>query len=126
MKLYEQFSTEIKDQIEHGYYQPGQKLPSIRDMSTTRGVSISTVQEAYRLLEDTGMVLSKPKSGYYVQQQQNMDLLPDISRPEQTPVDVAHWDEPRSVFENAKGNGRIELRKQIVRLMQNSGCYPTS
>lgn len=164
MKLYEQFSTEIKVKIEHGYYQPGQKLPSIRDMSTTRRVSISTVQEAYRLLEDTGMVTSRPKSGYYVQQQ-NTNLMPDISRPEQKPVDVAHWNEvltlttteshhgfvafgggapditlktlkplqrihadlsrqqPRSLFENAKGNGLEELREQIVRLMQNSGCY---
>lgn len=93
MKLYEQFSSEIKQQIEHGYYQPGQKLPSMRDMSAMRGVSISTVQEAYRLLEDTGMVISKPKSGYYVQAQRNPDLLPDISRPEQQPVEIVHWDE---------------------------------
>ncbi|MEH6456133.1 MAG: PLP-dependent aminotransferase family protein [Cocleimonas sp.] len=93
MKLYEQFSTELKDSIEHGYYQPGQKLPSMRDMSAIRGVSISTVQEAYRLLEDTGVVISKPKSGYFVQQIQNTDLLPDISRPEQKPVEVVYWDE---------------------------------
>ncbi|MCL4108261.1 UNVERIFIED_CONTAM: hypothetical protein GTU68_065289 [Idotea baltica] len=165
MKLYEQFSTEIKDKIEHGYYQPGQKLPSIRDMSSNRGVSISTVQEAYRLLEDTGAVISKPKSGYFVQQQKHPDLLPDISRPEQKPVEVAYWDEVLSltttesrngfisfggglpditlktlkplqkihsdlakrqglsIFENAKGNGIKALRVQIVRLMQNSGCY---
>lgn len=164
MKLYEQFSAEIKDSIESGYYPPGGKLPSMRDMSAIRGVSISTVQEAYRLLEDIGVVISKPKSGYYVQQLQTINLLPDISRPEQKPVEVVYWDEvlkltttenthnfialgsgspntvlktlkpfhkiyadiarkqPQRMYENSKGKGLKQLREQIVRLMQNSGC----
>ena len=91
MKLYERFSTEIRDKIDHGYYHSGEKLPSIRDMSISRGVSISTVQEAYRLLEDSGVLMSKPKSGYYVQSIPSNDLLPDTSRPEQKPVEVENW-----------------------------------
>jgi len=165
MKLYEQFSSEIQDKIEHGYYHSGEKLPSIRDMSVSRGVSISTVQEAYQLLEDSGILFSKPKSGYYVKHRQKIELLPDTSRPEQKPVAIPNWEkalelttttsshnfmafggggpdlslktlkplqrihaeisrqQPKRIFENAKGNGLVELRKQIVRLMQNSGCH---
>lgn len=165
MKLYEKFSTEIREKIDHGYYHSGEKLPSIRDMSVSRGVSISTVQEAYQLLEDTGVLFSKPKSGYYVQSNPSNDLLPDTSRPEQKPVEIENWEkalelttteshhgfiafggggpditlktlkplqrihaeisrqQPKRIFENAKGKGLKELRVQIARLMQNSGCY---
>ena len=92
-KLYEQLYSDIKDKIVSGFYPNARKLPSIRDMSYQQSVSISTVQEAYRLLEDTGFAKSKPKSGYYVQLPQANIRLPDISQPEQKPVDVGHWEE---------------------------------
>lgn len=97
MKLYEKLYTDIKDKIIAGYYQNNQKLPSIRDMHYQQNVSISTVQEAYRLLEDTGFAISKPKSGYYVQQPKADIQLPDISHPKQQPVDVTHWDDVRAL-----------------------------
>lgn len=107
MKLYEKLYTEIKDKIISGYYQNNQKLPSIRDMHYQQSVSISTVQEAYRLLEDTGFAISKPKSGYYVQQPKADIRLPDISHPIQQPVDVAHWDELRALLSTKNDAGFI-------------------
>lgn len=92
MKLYEQLGQEIATRIDQGYYQTGDKLPSIRAMSEEHGVSISTVQEAYRQLEDSGLVESRPKSGYYVLGKSNMPKLPDISRPLQRPLDVTQWE----------------------------------
>ncbi|MBA1229055.1 PLP-dependent aminotransferase family protein [Pseudomonas viridiflava] len=41
------------------------KLPSLRQLARRLGVSISTVQSAYSLLEKEGRVCSVPKSGYY-------------------------------------------------------------
>ncbi len=93
MKLYEQLSSDLKERIETGYYPSNQKLPSIREMSQQQSVSISTVQEAYRLLEDTGYAICKPKSGYYVQRPITNIVLPDMSHPEQKPVEVGYWDE---------------------------------
>ena len=93
MKLYERLFSTISEQIEKGYFQVNQKLPSIRDMSQQHNVSISTVQEAYRLLEDMGLAIVRPKSGYYVKPVQPHNLLPDISRPNQKPVKVDNWDE---------------------------------
>lgn len=66
MNLYEQLSSSIQVRINEGFYQSGEKLPSIRAMSEDHGVSISTVQEAYRLLEREGWVESRFKSGFYV------------------------------------------------------------
>lgn len=66
MKLYEQLADTLGQRIEQGYFQSGDKLPSIRNLAQEHGVSISTVQEAYRLLEDRGLAAPRPKSGYYV------------------------------------------------------------
>ncbi|NBA98310.1 PLP-dependent aminotransferase family protein [Pseudomonas sp. R5(2019)] len=42
-----------------------QKLPSLRHLAQRLGVSISTIQTAYSLLENEGRVYSVPKSGYF-------------------------------------------------------------
>jgi DNA-binding transcriptional MocR family regulator len=41
------------------------RLPSLRDLANRLGVSVSTVQHAYQLLESEGRIISVPKSGYY-------------------------------------------------------------
>lgn len=93
MNLYEQVSQQLQTRISEGYYQVGDKLPSIRATSEDFGVSISTVQEAYRLLEESGSVESRPKSGYYVlSRAQTQPNLPDISRPLQRPLEVSQWE----------------------------------
>ncbi len=105
MKLYERLYGTISDQIENGYFEVNQKLPSIRDMSQQHNVSISTVQEAYRLLEDTGLAIVRPKSGYYVKPIQTHHLLPDTSRPDQKPVEVDNWDEVLALTATERKNG---------------------
>ncbi len=94
MKLYEQVAQNIAERIEQSFYQTNEKLPSIRALSVTHEVSISTAQEAYRLLEDQGWVESRPKSGFYViNRQKAPKQLPDLSRPTQTPIEVSQWEE---------------------------------
>ncbi|MGY5450261.1 aminotransferase-like domain-containing protein [Agarivorans sp. MS3-6] len=109
MTLYEQFAEELKEQINQAYYPIGQKLPSIREMSKTRGLSISTVQESYRLLEDAGLVRSKHKSGYYVKQPANAALLPEISQPEQRPVPIDNWQAVLALTMTESSNGFLAL-----------------
>jgi DNA-binding transcriptional MocR family regulator len=52
--------------IERGALRPGMRAPSIRQIAAQRALSISTVLQAYRLLEDRGMLEARPKSGFYV------------------------------------------------------------
>jgi len=91
MKLYEQLADTLSDRIRQGFYQTGDKLPSIRALSEQHGVSISTVQEAYRLLEDRGLAIPRPKSGYYVSQQQRLPPLPTVNNVLQKPLQVSKW-----------------------------------
>ncbi len=64
--LYEQVTGRIAGMIEQGTFRPGDRLPSVRNLSRQLKVSISTVMRAYGLLEDRGLVTTRPQSGYYV------------------------------------------------------------
>ncbi|OEU71047.1 MAG: GntR family transcriptional regulator [Desulfovibrio sp. S3730MH75] len=63
---YKKVEQEISKHIEAGDLVPGDKLPSLRQMSTNLKVSISTVSHAYEELEKRGLIESRPRSGYYV------------------------------------------------------------
>jgi DNA-binding transcriptional MocR family regulator len=66
MKRYEALAEEIAQSIRTGVMKPGDRLPSVRQSSASRGVSPSTVFEAYYLLEARGLVRARERSGYYV------------------------------------------------------------
>ncbi len=63
---YRQLAAEIEKRILDGTCQPGEKLPSLRRIHRQSGLSISTVYQAYLELESSGLVESRPKSGYFV------------------------------------------------------------
>lgn len=65
-KLYEQVADQIQVLMQEGTLQPGDRLPSVRKLREQFSVSMSTVLEAYRLLEDRGLIEVRPQSGYYV------------------------------------------------------------
>ncbi len=64
--LYEQTAGKLATLIEQGTLRPGERLPSVRRLKHQHGVSVSTVLEAYRLLEDKGLIEARPQSGFYV------------------------------------------------------------
>src|SRR5687768_12006506 len=64
-KLYEQVADRIGDAIATGTLRPGDRLPSVRQLSNQERVSISTVLQAYIHLESIGLVETRPQSGHY-------------------------------------------------------------
>jgi DNA-binding transcriptional MocR family regulator len=66
MKRYEQLASDIAQSIQEGVLRPGERLPSVRQTRSSRGVSPSTVFEAYYLLEARGMITARARSGYFV------------------------------------------------------------
>ncbi|WP_027859032.1 aminotransferase-like domain-containing protein [Marinobacterium jannaschii] len=113
MNLYERVADEIASRIQDGYYASGDKLPSIRAMSQEHHVSIATVQEAYRLLEDRGLARARPKSGYYVTAPAPSPQLPGISRPAQRPLEVSQWDEVTRLLFAPHSNSRQILGRGL-------------
>ena len=88
-KLYEEVADKIAHLIDSGTLRPGQKIPSVRKLSQQFKVSISTVLQAYRLLEDRGRIEAKPQSGYYVRARfWQKSAEPEMSRPAMRTTEV--------------------------------------
>jgi DNA-binding transcriptional MocR family regulator len=64
--LYESFAQELAGQIMAGTFPEGSRIPALRESAEQRGLSLSTVLQAYRLLETRGLIEARPQSGYYV------------------------------------------------------------
>ena len=64
--LYIELARSLELLIDQGTLRPGHRLPSVRRMSMQRDVSISTVLQAYTVLENRGWIEARPQSGYYV------------------------------------------------------------
>jgi DNA-binding transcriptional MocR family regulator len=79
---------DIQQMITTGTLGPGAKLPSVREMSRKRSVSVTTVLEAYRRLEDAGLIHARPQSGYYVQRPAVPCEPPAVSKPPNTAMEV--------------------------------------
>lgn len=65
---YQVVEKHILSMVEKGALGLGDKLPSLRMLSTNLGVSISTVNQAYIELERKRVIESRPRSGFFVRQ----------------------------------------------------------
>jgi DNA-binding transcriptional MocR family regulator len=111
MLLYEEVAAKISGMIEKGTYRPGERIPSIRNLSRQMHVSINTVMEAYAHLENVGMVEARPQSGYYVRSR-----LPE---PEARRM---KWKATENLAPNPVTLGDIPL--QVMRNISNISLVP--
>jgi len=89
-RLYEQVADHIARMIEARTYRPGERIPSVREMSVQKRVSVTTVLQAYGLLESQGLIEARPQSGYYVRSRFSSSVpVPDISSPQSDPTKVS-------------------------------------
>lgn len=63
---YLQLYDYIKEAILKGEIRENEKLPSLRSLSRSTGLSVTTVEQSYNQLLVEGYVYSKAQSGYYV------------------------------------------------------------
>lgn len=74
-------ADELEKLINEGVYPVGQKLPSLRLISSRFQVSIGTVLKAFVLLIDKGLILGRERSGYVVLRKSRPDIdLPESSK----------------------------------------------
>ena len=64
--LYQQIITAIRQEIVSGRLRPGDRLPSIREMTVEWGCTPGTVQRAYHELAIQELVVSRPGQGTHV------------------------------------------------------------
>jgi DNA-binding transcriptional MocR family regulator len=107
--LYEQVAGEIAGLVEQGTFRAGDRLPSIRQLSTRFDVSINTVMQAYALLEDKRLIQARPQSGYYVRSR-----VPEIREPD---LQSRSFSVPSTVTIS-------DLCQQVMRNMMNRDLLP--
>jgi len=79
--LYHRIALTFEEQIRSGTLKKGQKMPSLRLVHKEHGVSLNTVLQAYYELEAKGLIVSRPKSGYYVSFSLPGLSIPSVSQP---------------------------------------------
>jgi DNA-binding transcriptional MocR family regulator len=80
--LYLTLAGEIQDLVAQGTLRAGHRLPSVRRMALQRDVSISTVIQAYTVLENRSLLEARPQSGFYIRPQLAFEALePRMARP---------------------------------------------
>ena len=66
MTLYKHYADELATLIAQGTLHADERLPSVRVASQRRGLSEMTVLRAYHRLEARGLIVARPRSGYFV------------------------------------------------------------
>lgn len=89
MTLYDDIASKIMLHIDNGIYPQGTRLPGVRRISQQFGVSISTIVQAQRQLENLGLIEARPRSGYYIRLRPWLKpALPTTSQPALKPTPV--------------------------------------
>ena len=65
---YLQVADALRAQIAAGRLQPGQRLPSVRDLSEDYGLAPVTTRNALRVLRDEGLIIPRSTRGYFVRE----------------------------------------------------------
>lgn len=79
--IYTQIIATFKEQITAGILQPGDKLPSVRELASELAINPNTIQRSYRALEAEGWIVTVPGKGCFVsangncQEQERQKLL---------------------------------------------------
>lgn len=103
LKKYEVIAEEIASAIQQGLLKRGDKLPSIRQIQASKQVNASTVFQAYYLLEARGLIVTRPRSGYYVAGPlRNERLLPHTAEDDGIPTTLQVSDLVFNLLERIK------------------------
>jgi DNA-binding transcriptional MocR family regulator len=86
---YEELAAFITGLVDSGTLPTGSRVPSLRQISRQRRISLSSAVQAYRLLEDRGVIEARPQSGYYVARGRASLREPAISKPPGRATSVA-------------------------------------
>ena len=72
--MYLQIIIQIKNRVAVGEWEPGYKLPSIRELAVLLKVSVITIKRAYQELETEGVIVTQQGKGSFIAATSNLSL----------------------------------------------------
>jgi DNA-binding transcriptional MocR family regulator len=112
--LYIQLAQTLAEQVARGALRPGDRAPSLRQLSRQQHVSISTALQSYMWLENRGYLEARPQSGFYVRTP-FAGLIP-------APQYQAAPGKPAALGNNAVLAGIIEAAADPANVPFGAGC----
>jgi len=70
--IYRQIILQFSQAFSRGDIKPGERIPSIREISALLKVNTNTIQRAYQEMERTGLINSKRGTGYFFTEELDM------------------------------------------------------
>ncbi|KJK20842.1 hypothetical protein UB46_30445 [Burkholderiaceae bacterium 16] len=83
---YQAIASRLRAAIRRGDLAPGARMPSVRRLAQMEEVSAPTAEHALRLLEAGGLVVARPRSGFYVAADKLAEPLPSPTLSAARPV----------------------------------------
>lgn len=112
--LYNQIYTHFKEQILKNHLQVGYKLPSTRTLSNHLGVSLNRVKLAYNQLLEEGFIVSKERSGYFV------DLLKPVTKSVHSKIQKEGTQAKKQKIKYNFSYGEVDAEKMPMSLLKNA------
>jgi len=126
-KISETIASEIQRQLLDGNIQPGERLPSERDLAKEFEVSRPSIREAIQLLRSRGLLTSRPGGGTFAAETLNdpitaplIDLLGDSPEMAHDLLEFRHALEGISAYYAAKR--ATDADRQIIQLRFDQIC----
>jgi len=73
--IFEQIGKNVREQLARGDLQPGEKLPSARDLAETLSVNPNTIVHAYAQLEGQGIIEKRRGLGTFVREDAPVETM---------------------------------------------------
>ena len=105
--IYTQIVDNFRAQIASGILQPGDKLPSVRELAAQLSINPNTIQRAYRQLEALGWIATVPGKGCFV------SGLPEYALEEQK--ELLHAFDEAALALIQRGFTRQELAERVMK-----------
>ncbi|MGM3275523.1 PLP-dependent aminotransferase family protein [Ralstonia sp. 24A2] len=111
--LYRMLADHYLGAIRSGVLMPGERMPSVRMLMRTHGVSLSTALQVCRHLEAEGWLEARERSGYFVRQPRRALLAPvgepDVGTPDPAAYVGVHARISAIVARGQQANVHIDL-----------------
>ena len=78
--IYVQIVEQVRQRVATGELQPGDQLPTVRQMATDLRVNFNTVARAYRLLDEAGLISTQQGRGTYIWEVPTEETLKQLKK----------------------------------------------
>lgn len=76
--IYQQIADRMRDRILQGEWEPGERIPSIRELAVSIGVNPNTVTKSYQSLTERSIIENRRGLGYFVASSARDEILGEL------------------------------------------------